>query len=575
MKMKTWTRVVIGLAVALSGRAAEAEAAEKSRRNLKEIWGAYRSYALLHDGKNPARLGDLLAEDLVAGPQVFSNPAAGTPVPKRAEVDEKGDYTATPLAGAPGLIVREKTPTHTPGKVLVAFKDGTIEAVDVPPESAGAGTSSAGIVTGINQPGATPALPPTPVAEPVAEPAPPSASAGNLLPPSPPVAANPLPARPAATPAGAPGTFTLGQPGGPSLTITVGGLGGGRNPDATAPVAPPASAAAGSAWPTELPGAAAITEFQFLDAAQDRVSGHGNGSPDGRPDGRFHLGLALPAGSEVLGVKLIYADAAGTPGAHTWSSRPEGLWMIGVFRDGAQLNPTHAPTLGRMEGTVALELFLADVGVFKPGENFLVEVALGGGATLRSRLRSPTSPLAAPGPAAGRGATTPPPSANAAGIADFRFIDRRHDKVGAGGNGSPDGGPDAWFRLAMDFRAMVEVKGIMLRSADASGQPTGHHWSSRDGGSWILGVERDGTRLNQGYAPTLGRFANRVEFDLFAQDNGAFAEGLFVLAEVSLGAGPPLTRLLQIGPESGRPSLRPPLPTSDLPPLPPWPKRSN
>lgn len=149
----------------------------------------------------------------------------------------------------------------------------------------------------------------------------------------------------------------------------------------------PATASPAAVTPAEMPGVAAITEFQFIDTLQDRVGGHGYGQPDGRADGRFRLGLALPAGSVLVGVKVISADAMGRPGPHVWNSQPAGNWMVGVFRDGAQLNPTHATTLGRVEGRVAFELFMADVGVFKPGEKFLVEVTLGTGAVLRGATR--------------------------------------------------------------------------------------------------------------------------------------------------------------------------------------------
>lgn len=108
-----------------------------SRQHLSALAGAIRAYGIINDGKTPASLDVLLAESLVDGPQIFVYPGTGTPVPPIGQADAKGDYTLQPLPGTKDALVREKRVTHTPGKILVAFNDGSVRLVDAPLGSEG------------------------------------------------------------------------------------------------------------------------------------------------------------------------------------------------------------------------------------------------------------------------------------------------------------------------------------------------------------------------------------------------------------------------------------------------------
>jgi hypothetical protein len=72
--------------------------------------------------------------------------------------------------------------------------------------------------------------------------------------------------------------------------------------------------------------------------------------------------------------------------------------MLGVFRDGRQLNASHVASLGEFAGRVSLDLYANSSGWFNPGQWFLLEVEGADGKVARQTLRLG----AAPQPTAGR-----------------------------------------------------------------------------------------------------------------------------------------------------------------------------
>lgn len=133
---------------------------------------------------------------------------------------------------------------------------------------------------------------------------------------------------------------------------------------------------------------AQITELGWMGMSEDKVGEWGNGRPNGVPDGHFRLGLELPRATSIASISLWSADAqGGKAGGHVWHSRIGGYWMLGVFRDGRQLNASHVASLGEFSGNAVLDLYANSSGLFKPGQTFQLEVETGDGKMLSRALK--------------------------------------------------------------------------------------------------------------------------------------------------------------------------------------------
>ena len=208
--MRTAALLALGGVLAAGAVAAQSDESAASRRNLRQIATAIGSYELLYEGKHPPTLATLLDEGLLDGSQVFTNPAAGTPATARGEVDDKGDYTMAPVPGVADMVVREKRPTSSPGKVLAVFRDGTLKLIELPPAAANASsTAASGSRPPVEVRRAAPTSPPP-------EPAASGQAAGRgvtVLPSLPPAGpAGPTAALPAPTPAPVPLSTGLRPP---------------------------------------------------------------------------------------------------------------------------------------------------------------------------------------------------------------------------------------------------------------------------------------------------------------------------------------------------------------------------
>ncbi|TAJ09996.1 MAG: hypothetical protein EPO61_04595 [Nitrospirae bacterium] len=128
--------------------------------------------------------------------------------------------------------------------------------------------------------------------------------------------------------------------------------------------------------------------FNWIGQDADFVGEWGNGRPDGRKDGHFQLSLNAGTGAEVTSIAVYSTDAGGNPvGGQVWHSATTNHWMLGVFQNGRQMNPSHVPTLGTFTGPVTLDLYGNDSGWFKSGNWFLVEVTLGTGTKIKKTVQ--------------------------------------------------------------------------------------------------------------------------------------------------------------------------------------------
>jgi len=110
------------------------------------------------------------------------------------------------------------------------------------------------------------------------------------------------------------------------------------------------------------------------------------------------------------------------------------------------------------------------------------------------------------------------------------------DKVGSGFQPTPNGEPDGHFVLDLDTGGKpMLVTGISLGVPDRLGR-TGKAWSTT-GDGWILGVERDGKRLNPSDRTVRDGIKGRLRYELFANGPTWFVGGQSVTVEVWFGDG--------------------------------------
>jgi hypothetical protein len=145
----------------------------------------------------------------------------------------------------------------------------------------------------------------------------------------------------------------------------------------------------------------ATVQLAYVDKASDKVGSGSVAKPDGSPDGHFRL--TVTANATITAITLRTADASGTPCCgQTWNTVPnDGLWILGVFRNGRRLNPVDEAISDRVAGTVTYDIYGSDSGFFQPSQHFVVSVKFAGAGS------SSAVTLAAPGGGGGGGAAPP------------------------------------------------------------------------------------------------------------------------------------------------------------------------
>jgi hypothetical protein len=121
---------------------------------------------------------------------------------------------------------------------------------------------------------------------------------------------------------------------------------------------------------------------------EDRVGEWGNGKPNGARDGHFRLTLNAPGRFVLPSISVWSANEKGErTGGQIWHTKNGKNWMLGVFRDGRQINAGHVASLGEFSGWVTLDLYANSSGWFNPGQWFLLEIETSDGQFVRQLLQ--------------------------------------------------------------------------------------------------------------------------------------------------------------------------------------------
>jgi hypothetical protein len=124
----------------------------------------------------------------------------------------------------------------------------------------------------------------------------------------------------------------------------------------------------------------ATAQLAYVNKASDKVGSGSQAKPDGSPDAHFRL--TVTANGTITAITLRTADATGTPCCgQTWNTVPnDGLWILGVFRSGRQLNPVDKAISDPVAGSVTYDIYGSDSNFFVPGQHFVVSVIFASGS---------------------------------------------------------------------------------------------------------------------------------------------------------------------------------------------------
>jgi hypothetical protein len=131
----------------------------------------------------------------------------------------------------------------------------------------------------------------------------------------------------------------------------------------------------------------ATAQLAYVNKASDKVGSYSQAKPDGSPDGHFRL--TVTANGTITAITLRTADATGTPCCgQTWNTAPnDGLWILGVFRSGRQLNPVDKDISDPVAGSVTYDIYGSDSNFFVPGRHFVVSVTFASGSGISAKAQ--------------------------------------------------------------------------------------------------------------------------------------------------------------------------------------------
>jgi hypothetical protein len=136
---------------------------------------------------------------------------------------------------------------------------------------------------------------------------------------------------------------------------------------------------------------------------------------------------------------------------------------------------------------------------------------------------------------------------------EVAFIGVDQDKVGTGYQTHPNGDPDGHFRITLQTGGtLVQVTGIWLYTSDERGRPVSstrpaQAWSTT-GRGWILGVERDGKRLNQWDRKIDDSVSGTAEYHVFADGSSWFKRpGQYFTVGLDLSDGRSIHSIIRVG----------------------------
>ncbi|MBB3111829.1 hypothetical protein FHS18_003897 [Paenibacillus phyllosphaerae] len=127
-------------------------------------------------------------------------------------------------------------------------------------------------------------------------------------------------------------------------------------------------------------------------------------------------------------------------------------------------------------------------------------------------------------------------------VKEFRYLDREQDRISLTHANQPDGTRDGHLSLLVDAGEGLEIKSIVMKTADDKGTDTGHGiWTTwkepSDVGKYLLAVEHDGKTINGTFKESLGTFKGVNQFELYGSDNNSMKAGEFYYLEIITSAG--------------------------------------
>ncbi|MFB9327685.1 copper amine oxidase N-terminal domain-containing protein [Paenibacillus aurantiacus] len=127
-------------------------------------------------------------------------------------------------------------------------------------------------------------------------------------------------------------------------------------------------------------------------------------------------------------------------------------------------------------------------------------------------------------------------------VKEFRYLDKELDRISLVKTGDPDGTRDGHLSLLFDAGEGIEIKSIVMKTADGKGTDTGHGiWTTwkepNDIGKYLLAVEQDGKTLNSTFKESLGQFKGINQFELYASDNNSMKDGEYYYLEITTSSG--------------------------------------
>jgi len=125
------------------------------------------------------------------------------------------------------------------------------------------------------------------------------------------------------------------------------------------------------------------------------------------------------------------------------------------------------------------------------------------------------------------------------------------DRVGQFDQAEAKGQEDARFSVYLDTGGIPPtVKELALQSSDAQGRPSAwlQRWDTRPGNYWLLGVYREGKRLNPVDRDIAHPLHGTARYDLYANRPGGFRQGAHYRVAMRFAEGDEADLIVRIGP---------------------------
>lgn len=291
-------------------------------------------------------------------------------------------------------------------------------------------------------------------------------------------------------------------------------------------------------------GAPVPMVLRWVGADKDRVGRGDKDKPDGMPDG--HFALTLNPGARrvrLTSLRLVEVGPDGKPlPGQRWSSDKNPTAILGVERGGRRLNWGGRHLADELTGAVDYDLWAAPRLPFREGARYRVVAGFAGdpSAFAVASVTRPPRPITGP---------------VTVGLSYQGFAG---DQVGTGARGGPDGQKDARLALSLDTSGReLTVTAVELSVSDDKGNTWRKTWDTRPGGHWILGVEREGKRLNPTDVPVQMVVTGKTEFTLWAANDAwkdpvtgvprsFFSSGGFLTARVFLSSHPMVRQTIRL-----------------------------